>query len=261
MTQLDQGQVEACPVCGTEDVDKSIESFEGVCESCGFVIREDRNPVSLDWEVGKQTFRKPEEMEEEWLSTCRVRNATEQQLAEAFNELENFINQIGLQDEIRERAVDLYCDAFRAELTDGRKTSCVVAACLRLASRRVGRPIPKSRLTEFSSVDETKFHSSDLALCDELDINPRLPTPKEFLPLLQTQLELAEEVWEAAERILTTVEGHQSFVGKDPAGVAAGAVYLSQEENTQWDVAKAVGLSTETVRQRIKQLREVVDDV
>jgi transcription initiation factor TFIIB len=258
MTQSERGQAESCPVCGTDDIDESIESFEGACENCGFVIREDRNSHSLDWEIGENTFRQPEE-EEEWLSTCRVRNSTEQQLAEAFNDLENFINQIGLQDEIRESAVELYCDAFRAGLTDGRKTTCVVAACLRLASRQVEKPIPKSRLTECSGVDETKFHSSNHALCDELDVDPCLPTAKEYIPFLQTQLELADDVWEATERVLTIVEGHQSMVGKDPAGIAAGAVYLSQEENTQWDVAKAVGLSTETVRQRIKQLREVVD--
>lgn len=259
MTQLEQGRIESCPVCGTDDVDDSVESLEAVCEGCGFVIREDANSVSLEWNVGEKTFQPAEE--KDWLSACRVRNATEQQLAEAFNELEDFISHLGLPDEIREAAVDLYCDAFRAELTDGRKTTCVVAACLRLASRQADRPIPKSRLTDFTGVDETKFHRSDLALCDELDIKPRLPTPNEYIPFLQTQLVLSDGVWEAAERILTTVEGTQPFVGKDPAGIAAGAVYLSQEENTQWDVAEAVGLSTETVRQRIKQLREVVDDV
>ena len=259
MTQVAQGQAESCPVCGTAEIDDSLESFEGVCESCGFVIRENSDSISLQWDIGEEVFQHSEE--EDWKSVCRVRNATEQQLAEAINEVERFAGQIGLPDDIREATVDIYCDAFRAELTDGRKTACIVAACLRLASRRVGTPIPKSRLTALSDVDEKKVHRSDLALCDELDIEPRLPDPKEYLPFLQTQLELGDEVWEAAERILTTVEGDQSFVGKDPAGIAAGAVYLSQDEYTQWDVAKAVGLATETVRQRIKQLREVVDDV
>lgn len=259
MTQLEQGQTESCPVCGTGDLDDSVESFEAVCEGCGFVIREDTNSVSLEWKVGEQTFRRDDE--NNWLSTCQVRNATEQQLAEAINELEEFTSHLSLSDEIRESTIDIYCNAFRAELTDGRKTACVIAACLRLASRQTDRPIPKSRLTQLSGVDETKFHSSDLALCDELDIQPHLPRPKEYIPFLRIQLELADNGCEAAEHILTTVEGNQSFVGKDPAGTAAGAVYLSQEENTQSDVAEAVGLSTETVRQRIKQLRGVVDDV
>lgn len=259
MTQVEQGQVEDCPVCGTVDIDNSLESFEGVCESCGFVIRENPDSISLQWDIEEKVFQQPEE--EDWKSVCRVRNATEQQLGEAFNELERITEQIGLPDDVRESTVDIYCDAFRAEITDGRKTACIVAACLRLASRRVSTPIPKSRLTALSDVDEKKVHRSDLALCDELDIEPRLPAPKEYLPFLQTQLELEDEVWEAAEHILTTVESDQSLVGKDPAGIAAGAVYLSQDEYTQWDVAKAVGLATETVRQRIKQLREMVDDV
>jgi len=246
-------------VCSSEDIDDSVESLQGVCERCGFVIRDDADSNSLKWVVGEQLFRQAEK--EDWLSACRVRNATEQRLAEAFNELEDFTNQLGLSDEIRESAIDIYCEAFRVGITDGRNTTCVVAACLRLASRRVGRPIPKSCLTGFSGVDESKFHRGDLALCDEWDIALCLPTPTEYLPFLKTQLELANEECEAAKRVLTTVEGHQSLVGKDPAGVAAGAVYLSQKETTQWDVAKAVGLSTETIRQRIKQLREVAGDV
>ena len=259
MTQAEQREFESCPVCGTADIDDSLESFEGVCESCGFVIRENSDSISLQWDIGEGVFQHSDE--KDWKSVCRVRNATEQQLAEAFNELERFTNQIGLSDDVRESAVDIYCDAFRAELTDGRKTACIVAACLRLASRRVGTPVPKSRLTDLSDVDEKKVHRSNLAVCDELDIEPRLPSPKEYLPFLQTQLELGEETLETAERILTTVEGHQSFVGKDPAGIAAGAVYLSRDEYTQWDVAERAGLATETVRQRIKQLREIVDDV
>lgn len=259
MTQMEQGQARACPVCGTHDVDDSIEAFEGVCEECGFVIREDIDSVALEWQITNETFEQPADTD--WLSECKVRNATEQQLAEAFKEVEEFTDQLGLQNEIREATVDLYCDAFRAGLTDGRETSCVVAACLRLASRKVNTPIPKNRLTEFSDVGKTRLHRSDFVLCDELDVEPYLPTPKEYIPFLQVQLELADEVWKRAERILTTVEGNQSIVGKNPAGVVAGAVYLSQDEYTQSEVAKASGLATETVRQRIKQLREMADDV
>ncbi|QLK25545.1 transcription initiation factor IIB family protein [Natrinema zhouii] len=259
MTQVEQGQSETCPACQTEDIDHSVEEFEGVCDSCGFVLQQDTNSVELEWEITDGAFQRPEKRD--WLSECHVRNATEQQLAEAFNHLEDFAEKLSLSEELREGGVDLYCDAFRAELTDGRKTPCIVAACLRLASRQLDQPVPKSRFTDFSGVDKTKFNRSNLVLCEELDIGPHLPKPKEYIPFLQTQLELADAVWNATERILTTVEGQQSFIGKDPAGVAAGAVYVSQDEHTQWDVAKAVGLSTETVRQRIKQLREVIDDV
>lgn len=259
MTQLEQGQSESCPACETDNIDGSVEAFEGVCETCGFVIRDETNSVSLEWEVVDGKFGYPETRD--WMSECQIRNATEQQLAEAFETIEEFANQLGLSNEVRKETSDIYCDAFRAKLTDGRVTDCIVAACLRLASRRTGIPIPVSRLTEFSDVEEKKFHSSHLALCGELNIEPRMPGPPEYISFIQLVLGLTDTEREAAEQFVHRVEGKQAFVGKDPAGIAAGGVYILQDNFTQSDVAKVVGLSTETVRQRIQQLREVSNDV
>lgn len=259
MTTTEHAQDERCPVCESEDLDRSVGVFEGVCETCGFVISEDTNSGSLEWDVVEGTFSFGEE--EDWMSECRIRNATEQQLAEAFETLEDFADNHRLSDELREETVDIYCDAFRSGITDGRVTACVVAACLRLASRRGDIPIPMSRLTEFSDVDEKKFHRSHLALCDELEIQPRTPTPTEYISFLQLELGLADTEREAVKKLVSKVEGDQATVGKDPAGVAAGGVYVIHEDFTQWEVANAVGLATETVRQRIKDLREVADNV
>ena len=259
MSQLERGQRESCPACETDNIDGSVAAFEGICETCGFVIRDETNSVSLEWEVADGEFGYPETRD--WMSECRIRNATEQQLAEAFETLEEFANHLGLSNEVRKETSDIYCDAFRAKLTDGRATACIVAACLRLASRRTGIPIPMSRLTEFSDVDEKKFHSSHLALCNELNIDPRMPKPPEYISFIQLVLGLTDADREAAEQFVSKVGGKQAFVGKDPAGIAAGGVYLLQDDLTQSDVAKAVGLSTETVRQRIQQLREVSNHV
>lgn len=259
MTTSEYAQAESCPVCESEDIDGSVEGFEGVCETCGFVVSEDTSSISLEWDLIDGTFTSGED--EDWMSECRIRNATEQQLAEAFETLEHFANDLGFPDELLEETVDIYCDAFRGGITDGRVTACVVAACLRLASRRGDHPIPMSRLTEFSDVDEKKFHCSHLALCDELEIQPRTPTPTEYVSFLQLELELADTDREAVEQFVSKIEGEQAFVGKDPAGIAAGGVYLQEDDFTQWEVAKVVGLATETVRQRVKDFREVTDDV
>jgi len=257
--QSRRAEAVTCPACQDNNIDKSIEPFQGVCESCGFVLREDGNSASLEWEVGEDPFQRNDEAD--WLSECRIRNATEQQLAEAFKEVEEFVGGLGLPDEFRESTVDLYCDAFRSELTDGRDTSCVVAACFRLGSVQIGKPVPRGRIIEFDSVDQSKFQKSHTILCSELELGSKIPEPKEYLPFLQHRLGIPERAWTDTESILSAATGEQSLIGKDPAGIAAGAVYLACEGQRQCDVAKEVGLSTETVRHRIKQLREVIRNV
>lgn len=259
MTQSELEKIGTCPACDGRAIDDSIEAFCGVCENCGFVIREDTDSVSFEWDTTDGTFGRTED--KGWLSECRVRSGTEQQIAQAFKTLEEVANQLDLPNEIREETADIYCDAFRAELTDGRETASVVAACLHFTSRRMGSPIPMSRLTEFPKIEETKFNHSYLAICDELENELRMPKPVEYVSFLQSMLEFTDSDREAVEELVIAAEGKQAFVGKDPAGVAAGGVYVLQEQVTQSAAAEAVGLSTETVRQRAKQLQEALDRV
>lgn len=258
MAQIEHDTSQMCPTCESEDIDEEIDSFDGVCRDCGFVIHSGENPISLNWHVADELFR--EETNGEWLTECRIRNSTEQQLARAFDTIEQFANQLSLSGDLREETVDIYCDAFRNELTDGRNTDCFVAACLRIGSQRVGQPIPTSRLTEFSGVTVTKYNSSYLALCDGLDITSSTSKPSEYVPFIGHCLDLSCSESDEIEKLLTTIDGKQKFVGKDPAGIAAGGVYLLHG-HTQQRVAECVGLSAETVRQRVDELQEVVGDV
>jgi transcription initiation factor TFIIB len=257
MTETDSEQASVCLACNGTSINESVESLHGFCENCGLVIREDADSISREWVITDDTFDRPED--KNWLSECRVRNGTEQQLAQAFNELEAIASQLSLSEEIREETVDLYCDAFRKELTDGRETSSVVAACLQLASRGMSKPIPMSRLTKFSGIEESKFRRSFLTICDELEVDFPLLKPVDYIPFLRSELEGVVTDRDPVETLLKAVEEKQAFVGKDPAGIAAGGVYVVHEQVTQAAVAETVGLSTETVRHRAKQLQEELD--
>ena len=258
MTKPQESRSDTCPACDTASIDDSVDCFEGICDNCGFVIREGANSVSLEWEITDGTFTRSEDRA--WMSACRVRNATEQQLAEAFKKIEVFADEFSLSDEVREQTADLYCNAFRTGITDGRATSCIIAACLCLASRQAGKPIPRNRLTEFQDVDENKFHLSHLALCDNLDIEPHTPEPQDYTPFLQAELSLTDTAQNELEHFLSPITEKQAFVGKDPAGIAAGGVYVLLDDFTQVDVAETAGVSTETVRQRENQLQGCIED-
>ncbi|MFP8957642.1 hypothetical protein ACLI4Y_13010 [Natrialbaceae archaeon A-CW3] len=238
-------------------IDESIDSFDGVCEDCGLVLNNGTDLGAVDWKISDQ--HRSQNDDESWLSFCTVRNATDQRLAHAFDSLEEFADQLDLDTKTRHEAADVYCDAYRTETTDGRKTECVVAACLRLATQKQGKPIPEGRLVELPNVSQKKFHLSHTALQKNLEFQPPAAQPSDYISFLTTALGLDEHGRRAVEKTLGDVADEPALVGKDPVGIAAAAVYLTQENYTQATLADTAGVSTETIRQRLKQLRKLAN--
>lgn len=246
-----------CPACDSEDLDESVGEFDGVCTECGFVIHDSTELSAPDWRVVDEDDAQPDD---DWLATCRVQNATEQRLAEAFDALEEFADRLTLPVGLRCDAADIYCEALLAGTTDGRDTTTMVAACVRLASLQAEKPIPANRLAEPPDIDSRQFHRSYSVLSDDLDQWPPTPKPVDYLPFLDRELAVDDERLQASVRMLEEVAGDPALVGKDPSGIAGAALYLTVDEQTQSSIADTIGVSTETIRHRVAQLRELVSD-
>lgn len=255
MSQTKNQPVTECPACASQQIDEAVDGFDGICEACGLVIEAGMDPVELDWKVTDDGSGQQEQ--DEWLALATIQNATEQRIVQAFETLEEFADRIDGSAEVRQKAAKTFCDAMRTETTDGREAACVIAACLRVASLRVNEPIPVGRLTEFNTVDQKKFRRSRVALQENLELQLQSPDPEDYLSFVRSALDLEKPEIGTVNSLLEGVAGQQSFVGKDPAGIVAAGVYLIHDEVTQAEVANAVGVSTETVRQRVKQLREL----
>ncbi|WP_336339680.1 transcription initiation factor IIB family protein [Haloarcula brevis] len=137
---------------------------------------------------------------------------------------------------------------------------CIIAACARLASLSASQPIPPGRLSELPSVDPRKYRLSLAGIQSDLGLSPALPTPEDYVFFLAGELDLEDVVLGVTETTLEQIEGHSALVGKDPVGITAAAIYLAAENKTQSEVADASGVSTETIRQRVNQLRTLVSD-
>ena len=245
-----------CPACDCREIDESVCEFDGVCIECGFVIHDSTNPTEPEWVLADE--KREETQQEDWLTVCRVRDATEKQLAQAFATIDDIAHYLDLPTDIREEAADVYCNAFHEKTTDGRDTTCLVAVCVRLASLEIEKPVPTSRLTKIQDVDDKKFRQSYNALRQELEIIPPTLTPIDYLWFLSKALNLDESELQATERSLKAVSDERSLVGKDPTGIAAATIYLEGQDHTQSTVAEAVGVSTETIRLRANQLQELL---
>lgn len=259
MNSTQNQQTEACPVCESAEIDRSVTDLDGVCTQCGYVVRDGDEMEPPDWLAPKG--KTEQSTRQSWTDVCAVRNATEKQLVQALSVLEGIGDRLTLASDLRRQAADIYCEAFLTKTTDGRDTDCVVAACVRFASLEHRQPIPTRRLTEQPDVGAKQFRLSYAALCENLDRTPSMPEAADYIPFAAGQLTLDDEQRQASIRLLEDVSGEPSLVGKDPAGIAAAGLYLTRDELTQSEVAEASGVSTETVRQRVAQLRELASDV
>lgn len=258
MTSNNTQAIEPCPACESNDIDCSVDSLDGVCTQCGYVIQTNAEREPSDWLVPQDEVK--QSACQSWDEFCPVRNATEQQLVQALSTLEKISDRLTLGSELRRESAEVYCEAFLAKTTDGRDTECLVPACVRLASLECEYPVPTGRLTETSDVGVKQFRLSYTALCEDLDTTPSMVVPADYIPFLAGQLTLADAQREKSIQRLANVAEDPSLVGKNPVGIASGAVYLTTGRLTQSDVAEVAGLSTETVRQRVAQLRELVSD-
>jgi transcription initiation factor TFIIIB Brf1 subunit/transcription initiation factor TFIIB len=193
---------------------------------------------------------------EDWTDAATVRNSTEKRVAEAFDVLEGLSDQLPQTVDVRQSAADTYCKAFLSGVTDGRKTACVVAACVRLGPLETEQAIPSKRLIEIGEIPQQQYRLALRSLQQELDMSITTPTAVEYLSFLAAELELSEANQSTVRDLLDEVKDQQAFVGKDPRGTVGAAIYIVAAERTQSEIAEALGVSTETLRTRANLIQE-----
>lgn len=243
-----------CPLCDSNYLNTSISSLGPVCEDCGAVVS-----VAFDMDSIPDDFEQKSEATSAWSEYYRITNSTEQQIARAFEVLENISNQLSIPSSIRERAAEIYADGATKTLTDGRSTEVFVSACITLAGREKQEPIPADRIATKADIDVTSLRRICRELREEFDLEISACLPTEYLTDLTRALELENATRATAIRILKSLPSQRTG-GKHPAAIAGAALYLASEgEVTQRDVARATEVTTETIRLRVNECRETSD--
>lgn len=252
------GEQQACPVCDTAGIADDAYRFDGMCTACGFVIHDSaEKDITPDWVRSDESTTNSEQ--DSWQEFCRITNATEEQLAAAFETIEDFADQLPLPADIREAAAQVYGSAFNAELTDGRATESMVAACVRAGSIQADKPIPTRRLTGLKPVSDGTFRSCYRDLQEEIDLPAGGVSPEAYLWFFDQAMSVSKSPIDRTREELQSISGANTLIGKDPVGIAAAALYRAGETITQQTVAEVAGVSTETIRLRAADIREVAE--
>jgi transcription initiation factor TFIIIB Brf1 subunit/transcription initiation factor TFIIB len=253
----------SCPKCGSEQVDEGFPDIDRVCAKCGLVFSDDierSNPSYNEGPPQTESSPSPDNASTQWGETYSVTNSTEQSVAEALSHLEMLGDSLGLGEQLRKRAASLYAKAATRNLVDGRKREAVIAGAVLISAREDGTPYPISKIAEAADVCESRAGEIVRILHDELKISASECGIDSYVSYLCSELSLNKEIQLQARSIVQNIPAEET-AGKHPFGVAGAAVYIATDfDVTQRQIAQAAGITTETIRMRLKEMRDSEHD-
>ncbi|MEM0240622.1 MAG: transcription initiation factor IIB [Candidatus Nezhaarchaeales archaeon] len=290
--------IDRCPDCGSSNIIRSYDRGELTCMNCGLVIdeklidqgpewraftpeeREKRDrvgppisttsvegvsPTVIQWPIRDSTGHKlsPQKVFEvsrwrRWQIRSRIQTSQDRNIQQATNHLERIAFRLNLPQNVKEEALKIYKAAVKAGLVRGRSIESVMAASIYAACRQL--KIPRT-LDEIA--DCTRAGRKDVARCYRLllrhvKLNIPIADPVDFVPRIVSSLSLSGVLQRKAIEIIQQARKFGLTAGKDPAGLAAAAIYIASlltgERKTQKEIARAAQVTEVTVRNRYKEL-------
>jgi len=195
-----------------------------------------------------------------WQIRSRIPDSANRNLQQAMDELNNLSHRLGLNHAIRERVMHIYREALEKGVVRGRAVEAVVAAAVYAACRIERLPRTLDEIAVHTRASKKEIARCYRLLVKELGLRVPIADPKDFIRRIADSLGLSGRVVTEAMKIVDSARGAGLTAGKDPAGLAAAAVYLAAhmigEKRTQKEVAAVAGVTEVTVRNRYKEITQ-----
>jgi len=193
-----------------------------------------------------------------WQIRARIQSSVDRNLAQAMNELERIGNQLGVPKSVKDEASVIYRKAVEKGLVRGRSIESVVAAAIYAACRRMKIARTLDEIAVYTKANRKEVARCYRLLLKELTIDVPVSDPVDYVTRIAALLQLSGATIKTSVEILNKAKEKGLTAGKDPAGLAAAAVYiaalLNDERKTQKEIASVAGVTEVTVRNRYKEL-------
>ncbi|MDT7872283.1 MAG: transcription initiation factor IIB [Sulfolobaceae archaeon] len=195
-----------------------------------------------------------------WQIRARIQSSIDRNLAQAMNELERIGNLLNLSKAVKDEAALIYRKAVEKGLVRGRSIESVVAASIYAACRRMKMARTLDEIAQFTKANRKEVARCYRLILRELDIDVPVSDPKDYVTRIGNLLGLSGATMRTAAEIIEKAKNMGLTAGKDPAGLAAAAIYiaalLNDERRTQKEIAQVAGVTEVTVRNRYKELTQ-----
>ncbi|MCS7122516.1 MAG: transcription initiation factor IIB [Candidatus Micrarchaeota archaeon] len=197
-----------------------------------------------------------------WHKRISMASSHERNIATALQELEKIVDRLQLPRSVAEKAAYIYKEAVRRHLIRGRLIESVVAAVVYAVCRKEGIPKTLEDIVQITNTDKKDIGRAYRFIKRELNLKVPFASPEIYIPRFASNLQLSEEVQERAKEIVRAAMANGMLSGRGPTGIAAAALYIAAlekgERKTQKEVAEEAHVTEVTIRNRYRELKELL---
>lgn len=209
-------------------------------------------------------------MSQMWISHSKTSDQTEKNFAICLGEITRVGRELSLQPVLASKAGELCMIAFEKGVTKGTSLNILSAAIVYASARLASLPV---------TIDEvaitTKLAKSDVISCfrklqRRLNLRFKVPSPEAHVTKIMTILSMPieSELQTAVNSIIRSADKSGRTLGKNPAAVAAAALYLAltrvdnvskpnHRRLTHRKLALAVNVTETTIRRACRNLEQL----
>mgnify|MGYP001171964989 FL=1 len=253
-----------CPECSSKEIKNEGDGIMS-CKKCDSIF--DSGPQWTSYNPESQIQSQTKNISNEglnsktilkWQKETRTGNLASRSILLASEEIERISNEIGLNDSIKESALEIFSSSSKKGLVRGRSSEKVASASIYTACRMANLPRTLDEIADKSSLNRNELSRLHKLIVRKLKLKIGFTSLSNLLPRFAKKLVLNNIVQEDAQEIIDSVEKSDYRQGISPAALLGAALYISCKENkirrSQLEIAKAVGTSEVTLRNRAKEI-------
>ena len=253
-----------CPECSGKEIKNEGDGIMS-CQKCDSIF--DSGPQWTSYNPETQFPTQTKNMENKnlnsrtilkWQKETRTGNLASKSILLASEEIERIANELKLSDSIKESALEIFSSSSKAGLVRGRSSEKVAAAAIYSACRMGNLPRTLDEIADKSNLNRNELSRLHKLIVRKLKLKIAFTSLSILLPRFVTKLALNNIVQEIAQEIIDLVENSNYRQGISPAALLGAALYISCKNNktrrSQLEIAKAVGTSEVTLRNRAKEI-------
>uniref|UniRef100_A0A671W484 B-related factor 1 n=1 Tax=Sparus aurata TaxID=8175 RepID=A0A671W484_SPAAU len=264
-----------CKNCGSSDIDVDQARGDAVCMGCGSVLEDNIIVSEVEFvesggggslAVGQfvaagagatsMTFG-------DGHYTGMGRESRAQTLSRAKQNINTLGRQLQMNQHCLDTALNFYKMALMKQLTRGRKSAHVIAACIYMVCRTEGTPHMLLDLSDLLQVNVYVLGKTFLVLARELCINAPAIDPCLYIPRFAQMLEFGEknhEVSMTAMRLVQRMKRDWMHTGRRPSGLCGAALLVAARMHdfcrTMKEIVSVVKVCESTLRKRLVEFED-----